>query len=112
MKLASKLLMLMGIILLVMVGLMAINGLTLMILWTWFIKPLGVVGINIFWAAGIIAIIAFLQFRDNSEVGEIGKAAKTSNPDQAFSWAIAFLWGRTVTCCLALGVGFVLHLLM
>jgi len=44
-------------------GLLAYEGLAVMLSWRWFIEPLGVVGINLWHGAGISVFIAMLVYQ-------------------------------------------------
>ena len=66
-----------------------------MLLWNWFVAPLGVIEINIFYAFGLIQIHYLLTYKvdtsstDNSLIGEFSAAVSVP--------CVAFIFGLVMT---------------
>lgn len=82
---------------LVVIGTTIFRGLTLSVLWGWFIVPLGVVSIGIPMAIGIAMIIGFVTYQDVT--------TKDRSLGEAFGISI-------FQCLFALAVGYILTLFM
>lgn len=113
MKLAGVLWTFLGIVLalvLYIFALAVLSGATLSIMWDWFIVPLGVTGINLWWGIGIMALIGFIRYDSSDPETKEIKKAKTGGA--VVGLMVNALWSKVVVCLFTLLVGFVFHGLM
>lgn len=91
-------------------GLALLKGVTLTIMWNWFVKPLGAPGLNVWWALGLMAMVGLAAFRKNDPDGLEVRKAKT--PGEIIGVMVSQLWAIVVACALTLLFGAVYHSLM
>jgi len=114
MKLAGKLWTFVGIMLglfLYTFMLAMTGGVTLMVLWNWFVVPLGVAGLGLWWAMGLLVLYGFLKYDKNSTEQQELIGAK-ADAGKAVRLMAVGLWNRIFLCLFVLAFGFLFHGLM
>lgn len=87
-----------------------IKAVTVVILWGWFVVPLGVVGINVWWAVGLLMLIGIVTFEHNS--ADVAEVKKVKDPAKMVRLLLSRGWNSLLICGLTIAFGAVYHGLM
>lgn len=112
MKLAGAIWSLIGVVLLLIVFVFSmgvLGGIVVKLLWGWFIVPLGVPGLSLFHAMGIMLLVGFLTYRKADQEIELKTKDKL---DEALARVLSLLGERIMLVVFTISLGYLLHLLM
>ena len=86
-------------------GVFLLNGYVIMVLWGWFIVPLGIIALSLPMAMGISLLVSYMNFQ-HSDFFEKHKNDSSSHKIQRF---VSICIGRPI---MTLGLGYIIHLFM
>jgi uncharacterized integral membrane protein len=112
MKLAGAIWSLVGVVLLFVVlifGMSVLGGITIKLLWGWFVTPLGVPGLSLFHAMGLVLLVGFLTYRKADHENELKTKDKL---DEALARVLSLLGERIMLVAFTISFGYLFHLLM
>jgi hypothetical protein len=91
-------------------GLAIIRAVTFLILWGWFIVPLGLPGLNVWWALGLMTTIGLFFYQKNDP--DSVELKKADGAAEVAGVLLGVLGHMLLFCLLAISFGAIYHGLM
>lgn len=87
-----------------------VRGVTLVILWGWFVVPFGIPGINVWWGLGLMMIVGLVTYqRNDPDAVEVRNA---NGVGEIVGVMVSAFFSLVLFCALAIGFGAIVHGLM